>query len=128
VNEKVVHLLFHNIFLFTENKMTRAILIHTDLGNLEEIELDITPEKNQIYNLLGGKATFVGQWPEFDVVILKAVESVGINENKLPPPFDEECILGRILLVKMDEDSEPQDFTLRDYRVLRRGGYERVTV
>jgi hypothetical protein len=108
--------------------MTRAILIHTDVGNLEEIELDITPKKNEIYNLLGGKATFIGQWPNYDVVILKAVESFTINENKLPPPFECENVMGRILLVKMDENSDPQDFTLRDYRALRRGGYESVAV
>lgn len=110
------------------SKMTRAILIHTMLGNLEEIELDITPEKNQIYNLLGGKATFIGQWPDFDVVIIKGVSGIEPNENRLPPPFDEECVLGPILLVRMDEHSEPQDFTLREYRILRRSGYERVAV
>jgi hypothetical protein len=128
MNEKVVHLLNHNIFLSTDSKMTRAILIHTTLGKLEEIELDITPEKNEIYNLLGGKATFIGQWPEFDVVIIKGINGIEPNENRLPPPFDEESVLGPILLVRMDEQSEPQDLTLREYRILRRGGYERVAV
>jgi len=38
------------------------------------------------------------------------------NENVLPEPFDYEEVLGPILLVRMDENSEPQDFTLDEYR------------
>jgi len=108
--------------------MTRAIIIHTTLGNLEEIDLDITPEKNEIYNLLGGKATFIGQWPHYDVVIIKCVNGCTHNGNKLPPPFECEDVMGPILLVRMDENSDPKNFTLREYRSLRRGGYESVTV
>lgn len=108
--------------------MTRALLIHTTLGNIEEIDLDITPSKNEIYTLLGGKATFIGQWPDFEVVIIRAVHASVPNENRLPPPFECEDVMGPILLVRMDENSDPQDFTLRDYRILRRGGYERVSI
>jgi hypothetical protein len=37
------------------------------------------------------------------------------NENVLPHPFDVEEVYGKILLVRMDEQSEPQDFTLSEY-------------
>jgi len=37
------------------------------------------------------------------------------NENILPPPFSRERILGKVLLMRMDIDSEPQDFTLDEY-------------
>lgn len=109
-------------------KMTKAILIHTSIGDIQEINLDITPEKNEIYNLLGGRATFIGQWPDFDVVILKCVTGFTRNENILPPPFHDEEIVGPVLLVRMDENSEPQNFTHRDYRKLRRAGYESIGV
>ena len=38
------------------------------------------------------------------------------NRNKLPRPFDEERTIGSILMVRMDENSEPQNFTLEEYR------------
>jgi len=96
--------------------MNKAVLIHEESGKFEEIDLDIDPVKNEIYKLLGGRQTFVGQWPEIDVVIMKAVDGRVKNENTLPPPFDEEDIKGKILLVRMDEYSLPQDFTLNKFK------------
>jgi hypothetical protein len=96
--------------------MTKAVLIHEGLGDVVEIDLDINPVKNEIFKTLQGPATFVGQWPELDVVIMKRASAEGEqNNNTLPSPFSGECILGKILLVRMDVDSEPQDFTLDEY-------------
>jgi hypothetical protein len=50
----------------------RAVLIHEKRGEIEEIDLDISPVKNQIFKLLRGRQTFIGQWPDIDVVIMKA--------------------------------------------------------
>jgi len=33
------------------SKMTIAILIHEELGHVQEIQLDITPSKNEIFKL-----------------------------------------------------------------------------
>tara|TARA_R100000908_G_scaffold58216_1_gene34250 strand:- start:3430 stop:3753 length:324 start_codon:yes stop_codon:yes gene_type:complete len=96
--------------------MTKAILIHEDVGNVEEIDLDISPHKNEIFKLLEGRQTFIGQWPEIDVVIMKPEDGEVKNENTLPNPFDVEDIFGKILLVRMDENSDPQDFTLEEYK------------
>jgi hypothetical protein len=95
--------------------MTKAILIHEDVGNVEEIDLDIAPHKNEIFKLLEGRQTFIGQWPEIDVVIMKPEDGKVKNENTLPNPFDVEDVFGKILLVRMDENSDPQDFTLEEY-------------
>lgn len=102
--------------------MNKAILIHEKFGKLTEINLDISPHKNEIYKLLNDRATFIGQWPEIDVVILKPENGEVKNENILPSPFNTENVYGKILLIRMDEKSEPQDFTLREYR-----RYKRVT-
>ena len=91
--------------------MTTVVLIHEEKGDIHEIQIDI----NEIYKILPGRGTFVGQWPEIDVVIMKAVVASVKNENVLPPPFHEETVLGNILLVRMDENSEPQDFTKEEY-------------
>ena len=95
--------------------MTLAVLIREELGDVKQIELDIDPKKNEIFLLLSGSATFIGQWPDLDVVIMKPQYGSSLNNNKLPPPFDTEEVRGSILLVRMDEESEPQDFTLAEY-------------
>ena len=98
--------------------MTIAVLIHEEEDKLEEINLDIDPVKNEIYKILSGRATFIGQWPDIDVVILKCVQATKLNQNTLPPPFDGEEVYGKILLVRMDENSEPRDFTLKEFTSL----------
>tara|TARA_R110000803_G_scaffold16170_2_gene44382 strand:- start:817 stop:1140 length:324 start_codon:yes stop_codon:yes gene_type:complete len=96
--------------------MTKSILIHESIGNIEEIELDISSSKNEIFKLLGGRQTFIGQWPDIDVVIMMPEDGKVKNENTLPHPFDVEDVYGKILLVRMDEKSEPQDFTVKEYQ------------
>jgi hypothetical protein len=67
--------------------MTKAIIIHETKDHIEEIEVDIEPSKNEIFKILGGRATFIGQWPEIDVVIMKPEHGLIENENILPLPF-----------------------------------------
>ena len=107
--------------------MNKAVLIHEKKDQLEEIDLDIAPSKNQIFKLLRGRQTFIGQWPDIDVVIMKPEDGVSKNENTLPYPFSSEEVYGKILLVRMDADSEPQDFTLKEYLSFR-GRNKRVDV
>lgn len=107
--------------------MNKAILIHEELGRVEEIDLDIAPHKNEIFKLLEGRQTFIGQWPDIDVVIMKSEDGKTRNLNILPPPFTTEEVFGKILLVRMDENSEPQDFTLEEYDSFRRR-YECVPI
>ena len=98
--------------------MTKAVLIHEEEGNIEEIDLDIDPSKNEIFKILSGSATFIGQWPEIDVVIMKAVQASKLHENILPPPFHGEEIYGKVILIRMDKDSEPRNFTLQEFNSL----------
>jgi hypothetical protein len=99
--------------------ITKAVLIHEELGHIDEIDLDIDRKKNEIYTLLSGRATFIGQWPEIDVVIMKGVdETRSLNLNSLPRPFNDENVMGKILLVRMDKDSEPRDFTKNEFMAL----------
>ncbi len=98
--------------------MTCSVLINEKRNEINEINVDISPEKYEIFKILKGKASFVGQWPEQDVVILKCDESpfeLQVNENRLPRPFTNMVIMGKILLIRMNEYSEPIDFTLQEY-------------
>ena len=101
--------------------MKKAILIYEDEDKIHEILLDIAPSKNEIFKLLGGRQTFIGQWPDIDVVILKAEDATVKNNNILPYPFGDEDTRGKILLIRMDENSEPQDFTLDEYNLFKHG-------
>jgi hypothetical protein len=125
-NHTLVHLLSVNIFLSRDFKMTLAVLIKEQFGNLCEIEIDIAPKKNEIFLILGGAPTFIGQWPDLDVVLMKAQYAPEPNQNILPPPFDTEDVRGVVLLMRMDENSDPRDFTLKEYLDFVRG-HERVT-
>ena len=106
--------------------MTLAVLIKEQFGNLCEIEIDIAPKKNEIFLILGGAPTFIGQWPDLDVVLMRSQNGGDINQNILPTPFDTEEVRGSILLMRMDENSDPRDFTLKEYLDFVRG-HERVT-
>jgi hypothetical protein len=101
--------------------MTVAVLIKEQFGNIQEIDLDIEPSKNEIFLRLGGPATFIGQWPDLDVVIMKSTCGESLNLNVLPTPFNTEEVYGPILLVRMDENSDPRDFTLEEYLSFVRG-------
>lgn len=95
----------------------KCVLLKHD-GTKEEVTLDLSISKNAVAQTLGGKGTIVGEWPENEVVILKLLEppeDAPVNCHKLQPPFDKKEIKGNMLLVRMDEDAHPQDFTLKEY-------------
>ena len=100
--------------------MIKSVVVHETRGDIEEIDIDLLPKKNEIANLLGGNATFLGQWEDDLVVILvpASTENLELNANKLPRPFTNMRLFGKILLIRMDEESEPQDFTLQEYKTM----------
>jgi hypothetical protein len=109
--------------------MTIAVLVNEEKNNIREIDLDISPEKNEIYKILKGKATFLGQWPEKSVVIVTCESSMfelKMNLNRLPRPFTNMSVFGRILLIRMDENSEPQNFTLEEYHKMTKETHPRT--
>ncbi len=100
--------------------MTHAVLINEKRNDIHEINIDIAPDENEIYKLLRGKASFLGQWPDEQVVIVKCDPDdspfeLNLNRNRLPRPFTNMLVFGRILLIRMDDDAEPQNFTLKEY-------------
>jgi len=100
--------------------MIKCVVVHETRGDIEEIDIDLLPEKNEIVHVLGGNATFLGQWEdEFVVILTRAnTENLELNANKLPRPFTNMRIFGKILLIRMDEESEPRDFTLWEYNAM----------
>lgn len=96
--------------------MTLAVLIEEQQGRIREVDIDV--DSTDTFQLLKGPGTFIGQWPEIFVVIMKCRESpleLMPNENILPPPFENEETRGAVILIRMDEDAEPRDFTVTEY-------------
>ena len=54
----------------------KAVLISEEEGNVSEIDLDISSEKREIFKLLKGPATFIGQCYETNIVAMKCRESI----------------------------------------------------
>jgi len=109
--------------------MTIAVLVNEGKNDIYEIDLDISPEKNEIYKILRGKATFLGQWPDKSVVIVicdSSIFELSMNLNRLPRPFTNMTVMGKILLIRMDEDSEPQNFTLKEYHKMTKETHPRT--
>ncbi len=95
--------------------MVKCVLISEQFGNIEEIE---TPLGSDMFYILKGPGTFIGQYADIDVVVMKCRESLmdlSRNQNVLPPPFDTEVVEGPILLVRMNQNSEPEDFTVEEF-------------
>jgi hypothetical protein len=95
--------------------MVKCVLISEQFGNVEEIE---TPLGSDIFYILKGPGTFIGQYEDLDVVVMKCRESLtelARNQNTLPPPLDKEVVEGPILLVRMNSQSEPEDFTFGEF-------------
>ena len=96
--------------------MVTCVLVSEEEGNVSEVDVDI--RGNDLYRVLKGTGTFIGQFPDTDIVIMKCDESpfeLLENRNKLPEPFHDEVVLGPILMIRMDENADPQDFTLLEY-------------
>jgi hypothetical protein len=37
------------------------------------------------------------------------------NRNRLPEPFHDEVVIGPILLIRMDENADPRDFSVSEF-------------
>lgn len=96
--------------------MVTCVLISEEDGNISDVEINIVG--NDLYRILKGTGTFIGQFPDTDIVIMKCDVSyfdLFENRNTLPEPFHNEVVLGPILLIYMDDNAEPQKFTVLDY-------------
>ena len=83
-----------------------------------EVSLDMTPKVCAPALQLGGSATICASYDDIDVIVMKLrepAENTPVNPHKLPAPFQEFVVKGPILFVRMDQNSEPKDFSLEEY-------------
>ncbi|OQR93642.1 hypothetical protein THRCLA_08395 [Thraustotheca clavata] len=105
-----------------EGPIVKCVLLKQD-GTSKEIDIDFTPSKQVVQNLLGGDHTFVGQYEDIEVMIMcnpehQEVESgVELTKHKLQPPFHGRLgqIRGDILLFRCDASGDHKDFTVDEW-------------
>ena len=100
--------------------MVTCVLISEEDGNISDVEINIVGD--DLYKVLKGTATFIGQFPDTNIVIMKCDVSyfdLMENRNTLPEPFHNEVVIGPILLIHMDDNAEPQNFTVSEYLQLK---------
>lgn len=70
-----------------------------------------------VAKVLGGSVTILGQWPQLDLVIMCLRDQTGLppNKHKLQPPFHKASVCGPIMLLRMNEQSIPASFNLKEY-------------
>ena len=105
--------------LNSEGPIVSCVFVPAGTGIAEEIKLDMTPKLATPGKQLGGSPTFAGTISSLDVVIMALREpapGTAVNSHVLPAPMDSAKIPGPILMIRMDENSEPQDFTLEEYK------------
>eukprot|EP00465_Bigelowiella_longifila_P009134 CAMPEP_0185254464 /NCGR_PEP_ID=MMETSP1359-20130426/3263_1 /TAXON_ID=552665 /ORGANISM="Bigelowiella longifila, Strain CCMP242" /LENGTH=221 /DNA_ID=CAMNT_0027837491 /DNA_START=20 /DNA_END=685 /DNA_ORIENTATION=- len=99
-----------------EGPVVTGVLLSSD-GKAKEMKLDMTPRLNTPGSTLGGPVTFLGAMGEIDVVIMarRDQENLPENQHSLPKPFNKMKVNGDMLLVRMNEDAVPEEFTLEEY-------------
>mgnify|MGYP000091054266 FL=1 len=70
-----------------EGPIVKVVLLKED-GTQEELDADMSPKKSTPQQILGGSASFLGQFPELDLILMvrreNAAANLKVNQNKLP--------------------------------------------
>jgi hypothetical protein len=96
--------------------MVNCVLISEEEGHINDVEINL--KSDDLFRILKGTGTFIGQFPDTNIVVMKCDVSMFDlleNRNVLPEPFHEERVLGPILLIYMDDDAEPHDYTVSEF-------------
>jgi hypothetical protein len=70
-----------------EGPVVKVVLLKAD-GTSEELDADMSPKKAATQDILGGPVSFVGQYPELDIVVIMRRKEhqadLPENQHKLP--------------------------------------------
>merc|ERR1719253_353580 len=77
---------------------------------VEAVQVDTTPKKQMVTQILGGPFTFLGQYEEEGIMLMinrdQDNTSLPINPHMLQPPLDHVEIRGDVLLMRVAETEE----------------------
>ncbi|ETV93162.1 hypothetical protein, variant [Aphanomyces invadans] len=105
-----------------EGPVVQCVLLKAD-GTMEQVTVDMTPQKQEVKALLGGACHFLGQYEDIEVFLMcnpdaQDDDSVPVTKQKMQPPFHGRLgeIRGDILIFRTDASGEQQDFTVDEYK------------
>ncbi|RHZ29314.1 hypothetical protein DYB37_011596 [Aphanomyces astaci] len=108
-----------------EGPVVKCVLLKAD-GSIEEVTVDMTPQKQEVKALLGGACHFLGQYEDIEVFLMcnpeaQEDESLPVTAQKMQPPFHGRLgeIRGDILIFRTDASGEQQDFTVEEYKTFQ---------
>jgi hypothetical protein len=89
-------------------------------GLMDELTVDMTPKLNAHAAYLNNEPSILGSYEDLGVVLLitknQENEGLEISKHNLLPPFNKSVVRGDVLLIRMDSNSNPVDFTLEEYK------------
>ena len=95
-----------------------CVVLRTD-GSIEEIKLDTSPRKREAERVLKHPCTMLGEWDEQQVVLIARSDyeepNQSLSAHKLQPPFHNFTVHGDVLLMKLGDDSTPEDYRRSEY-------------
>ena len=104
-----------------DGPVVQAVILRTN-GTSEELTINMGPARREVERILGMNGnSFVGQYVEQGVVAVKSYtppnNTPPNTHTPLPPPLDAEgVVIGDIVLVRINDDAVPEDFTLAEWQ------------
>ncbi len=95
----------------------KIVVLHSD-GTVEEQTIDASPMSPYTHEIIKGTPTFVGAWNDVYMLAPKTPRTEKIPTENIPAGADRD-VASPALLTRLNEDFEPVDFTLEDYRNLQ---------
>ena len=105
--------------LNSKGPIINAVLLKADDDTtvVEDIQIDTTPKKQMVQQILGGPFTFLGQYEDEGIILCirrdQEFDGLTTNKHKLQPPFHEASVNGDIVILKVaPEPEESQAVTM----------------
>ena len=107
----------------TKGPVVKLVVLKANGETVQET-VDMSPNLNPMGGLLNCTGvTFLGQYEDLQVALVMCHEkdekyaSLQVNKHILPPPIpSDEKVMGDLVLVRMNEEAEPTDFTLEEWK------------
>lgn len=98
--------------LNSKGPIVNAVLLkaENDIMVVEDIQIDTTPKKQMVKEVLGGPFTFLGQYEDEGIILCirrdQELDSLTTNKHNLQPPFHETAVKGDIVILKVAPEPE----------------------
>ena len=93
------------MILSSKGPIVKAVRLSASKGLVEGLEVDTTPQAQDVAKILGGPFTFLGQYEDEGIVLMIRRDQdhpgLPVNPHPLQPPFDQTSVKGDILCLRV---------------------------